>query len=184
MSSSPRTRRFLLLQTCVAPPVACPPEAHLQVFELAIPGWFSFLKEHPRRFGPSVVCRWVGFFPCLFSLISQLITYHLASHTRPGKRSHSDCWNIPMFNRKYIDSIRVHFPASDLLVYQNVANFKHHYSVYSSRNPIPSRNFRPRKTDSVKTHEGKLRSFYTEETRPWEALKINTKCLIMLIWPF
>ena len=31
-----------------------------------------------------------------------------------GKQSHSDCWNdIPSFNRKYIDSIRVpHFPAS------------------------------------------------------------------------
>ena len=29
-----------------------------------------------------------------------------------GKRSHSDCWNIPIFNRNIIDSIRVHFPAS------------------------------------------------------------------------
>ena len=39
--------------------------------------------------------------------------------TRPGKRSHSDCWNFPIFNRnfrKYIDSIRgPHFPATAML---------------------------------------------------------------------
>ena len=30
-----------------------------------------------------------------------------------GKQSHSDCWNIHILNRKYIDSSqRVHFPAS------------------------------------------------------------------------
>ena len=33
-----------------------------------------------------------------------------------GKRSHSDCWNIPIFNRKYMDSIRgPHFPATAML---------------------------------------------------------------------
>ena len=42
--------------------------------------------------------------------------------TRPGKRSHSDCWNIPIFNRKFsIDSIRgPHIP---LLDYRSVITF-------------------------------------------------------------
>ena len=33
-----------------------------------------------------------------------------------GKRSHSDCWNLPIFNRKYIFKQRVHFPATAMLV--------------------------------------------------------------------
>ena len=65
-------------------------------------------------------------FPPLPDKMIQIWHYFLKFDTKPpavrggrlaivlhsGKRSHSHCWNIPMFNRKYIDSIRVHFPAS------------------------------------------------------------------------
>ena len=33
-----------------------------------------------------------------------------AMHIQSGKGSLRDCWNSPMLNGKYIDSIRVHFP--------------------------------------------------------------------------
>ena len=38
-----------------------------------------------------------------------------AMHIPSGKGSHSDCWNSPMLNGKYIDSIRVHFPLLPLI---------------------------------------------------------------------
>ena len=70
-------------------------------------------------YSPPVVSE----FPSHPSLEALLVPQPQVQHSEPGKstyplgkRSHSDCWNdIPMFNRKYIDSIQgPHFPASYL----------------------------------------------------------------------
>ena len=81
------------------------------------------VKKHDQTFSikklvhQMVVGQWVHFFPIFMWLTPFLGGFLLQFLVHSGKQTWQ--WNIPIFNRKYIDSIRVHFPASELLVMTN-----------------------------------------------------------------